>query len=159
MLKRLISIIGTIINKTFYIIFKIFGIELSNEKYKEILQFIKFGLVGLSNTFIYYIAYLISIHLGAHYFTGNAIGFIVSVLNSFYWNKKYVFEASGGIRKSIIMLLKTFVAYGVTGLLISNILLFIWIDKFYIAETIAPLINLLVTIPLNYFINKFWAFK
>lgn len=159
MLKRLINIIGTSINKTFYIFFKVFGIELSNEKYKEILQFIKFGLVGLSNTFISYITYLICIRLGAHYFTGNVIGFIVSVLNSFYWNKKYVFEATGGVKKSIIMLSKTFVAYGVTGLLISNILLFIWIDKFYIAETIAPLINLLITIPLNYFINKFWAFK
>ena len=56
-------------------------------------------------------------------------------------------------------LLKTYMAYGFTGIILNNILSFIWIDKVGISKFIAPLINLIVSVPLNFIINKLWAFK
>lgn len=46
--------------------------------------------------------------------------------------------------------LKTYISYAGTGIVLSNILLAIWIEVFGISKVIAPLINLMVTIPINW---------
>ena len=55
--------------------------------------------------------------------------------------------------------MKTYMAYGFTGIILNNILSFIWIDKVGISKFIALLINLIVSVPLNFVINKLWTFK
>lgn len=142
-----------------FCIYRILRIKLSDEKWKQFCQFIKFGLVGLSNTLISYIVYVILIFLSVHYLYASICGFIVSVLNSFYWNNKYVFGEQSEHRVWWKSLVKTFMSYAGTGLILSNVLLYIWIQLFGISEIIAPILNLLITIPLNYLLNKFWAFR
>ncbi len=82
---------------------------------------------------------------------------MISVLNAYYWNNKYVFKgnAPNNIPKKI---LKVYVSYGSTFLL-STFLLFLMVDVWSMSEYIAPLINLCITIPLNFILNKLWAFK
>lgn len=55
--------------------------------------------------------------------------------------------------------LKTYISYAGTGFVLSNILLILWVETCNILEIIAPLINLCVTTPINFFINKYWAYK
>lgn len=123
---------------------------------QSLLQFIKFCIIGASNTIVsltvYYAFVLYDRDL---YLWGYFIGFIVSVLNSYYWNNKYVFE---GERKHISALIKTYMMYGFTTV-ISSIILYLFVDIIGISEFIAPLLILFVTVPLNYLISKYWAFK
>lgn len=127
---------------------------------KALIQFIKFSLVGLSNTIVHYLVYLICTFLGLHYMFANFCAFTISVLNSFYWNNKYVFkEQNTGQRYWVQVLVKTYIAYGITGLLLSSILLYVEIDLCDINELIAPILNLCITTPLNFIINKFWAYR
>ena len=56
-------------------------------------------------------------------------------------------------------LVKTFISYSFTGLFLSSVLLVLWVQVMHISEFVAPIINLLVTVPLNFIINKLWAFK
>jgi len=127
-------------------------------KYKKMVyQFIKFGIVGLSNTAISLLVYYFFIWLNKDlYIIGNVMGFIVSVVNAFYWNNRYVFTNEG--KNNLRTFLRSCIIYTFTFLL-STILLFIWVNKIGILEEIAPLINLCITIPLNFLLNKFWAFK
>lgn len=119
-------------------------------------QFIKFGLVGVSNTLISLVIYYILVYFNVNYIVANTIGFIVSVLNSYYWNNKYVFDKTeGGTVKPLI---KVFMSYGSTFLL-GTFLLFLMVQVIGLSELIAPLINLVITIPINFLLNKFWAFK
>ncbi len=121
-------------------------------------QFVKFGIVGILNTLISYIGYLILLYTGMHYLLANVVSFSISVVNSYYWNNNYVFAHSSNRIwwKSFI---KTYISYAGTGIILSSILLCIWIDVFNISATIAPIINLLVTVPINFMVNKFWAYK
>lgn len=121
-----------------------------------ITQFIKFGIVGVSNTLISLGIYYICVYFGCHYIIANIVGFLISVLNAYYWNKKYVFKAESKDRFS--MLIKTYVSYGITFVL-STVLLYIMVDILKISEYIAPIINLCITVPLNFIINKLWTFK
>jgi len=118
------------------------------------VQFIKFGIVGLSNTTISLGIYYIFIFISKDfYLIGNIVGFIVSVFNSYYWNSKYVFKKT--TNQSFI---KTTISYGSTFVL-GVILLLLMVEVLGISEIVAPLFNLLITVPVNFLLNKFWAFR
>jgi putative flippase GtrA len=53
---------------------------------------------------------------------------------------------------------KTVAAYGSTFLLGTG-LLYTMVDILGISQWVAPLINLCITIPLNFLLNKYWAFR
>lgn len=155
-MNKIYNYFEKIIRRILASILHIFGKELTDEKFLEISRFIKFCLVGLSNTAIslgiYYIFIFINRDL---YIIGNAVGFIISVLNSYILNSKFVFKKTNEKSKTLI---KTYIAYG-TNLVISTFLLYLFIDIAKISEIIAPLINLCITVPLNYILNKKWVMK
>ena len=141
-------------------------IRCSEAQQTALLQFVKFGLVGVSNTLISYvlnIAVLLSLrpfNLSWDYVAGNLVAFLLSVLWSFYWNNKYVFTLDDGQHRSVgKTLLKTYVSYAFTGIVLSNVLSFVWIELLGISKYLAPVFNLLISVPLNFLINKLWAFK
>jgi putative flippase GtrA len=119
-------------------------------------QFIKFGIVGVSNTLIALAVYYVLIYLGIHYIIANVAAFVLSVCNAYFWNSRFVFSKKKG--DGAKPFIKTFVAYGITFIL-STGLLFLMVDIFGISEWLAPLLNLCVTIPVNFLLNKFWAFR
>jgi len=121
-----------------------------------IWQFVKFGLVGISNTIISLAIYYVLILLGLHYLVANTIAFVISVLNAYYWSRKFVFVSKNA--NSGKQIVKVYISYGFTFLLATG-LMFLQVDVLEVSTWIAPLVNLCVTVPLNFFLNKFWAFK
>lgn len=147
---------------------KVLHKELENEWVIICKQFVKFGIVGLSNTGLSYLIYTIvllllrqfSILKEVDYFVAQFVGFFISVLWSFWWNNKFVFTERTEEQYSVIKALaKTYLSYGFSGLFLSSLLLYVWVDLCKISEFIAPIINLIVTVPLNFILNKFWALK
>lgn len=124
------------------------------------IQFAKFGMVGISNTAISYIVFAFLVKMGIHYLFANAIGFLISVLNSFFWNSKYVFKNGTGEKRYIIAaFVKSVFSYSLNSLFLVSVLLYVWIVILHISPYIAQVLNLLITIPLNFLMNKYWAFK
>lgn len=122
-----------------------------------LLQFVKFGIVGLSNTLISTGVYYVFIWIDPKfYFAGNVAGWIVSVANGFFWNNRFVFRDSEFTWQK--KLLRTYLAYG-GSLILGSVLLVLQVRLLGISEWLAPWINLVITIPLNFLLNKFWAFK
>ena len=125
--------------------------------WKTLLQFIKFGLVGASNTLISLAIYYLFVWIDRDlYLVGQIVGFLVSVMNAYYWNNRYVFRGGGfwDWRK----LLRTYTAYGSTTLL-SLALSIAEVEALHLSELIVPVINLCITIPLNFITHKFWVFR
>ena len=135
-----------------------FNIHSKEDFWKFVWQFVKFGLVGVSNTLISLaVYYAVVLLLGVeHYILANTLGFVISVINAYIWNSKFVFQKKDCKHgKSFV---KVFVSYGSTFLLGTGFL-FVLVHYWNVSEMIAPIINLLLTIPLNFLLNKFWAFK
>ena len=128
-------------------------------------QFIKFGMVGVTNTLLSYginvgVLYLLRDKALAYdYVIANIVAFLLSVLWSFYWNNRLVFDSKQGWNNILKALLKTYISYGVTGIILNNIMSFIWIHVLGVSKLIAPLINLVFSVPINFLLNKYWAFK
>ena len=131
---------------------------INKDNWKEVLvQFIKFGIIGASNTLVSTSIYYVFIWIDPKlYFLGNVVGWIVSVFNSFYWNNRFVFKNSefSWWQK----LLRTYMAYG-GSFIVGSITLAIMVSGLGVSEWLAPWINMVITIPLNFILNKFWAFK
>lgn len=132
----------------------------------SLVQFVKFGIVGVSNTVVSYVINVLVLlalrpmNVSWDYFVGNIVSFILSVLWSFYWNNKYVFSLEEGQSRSLWKtLLKTYISYGFTGIVLNNILSWIWVSVLGISKFIAPIINLLASVPINFLMNKLWAFR
>lgn len=150
---------------------------------KNMWQFIKFGLVGVANTLISEGLYCVLVFFDVHYLIAYFIGFVVSVLNAYYWSNKFVFrQEETEVRIWWKVLAKTYVAY-LGGFILSSLLLILWIDVVQISkymgtlenislswgyteldasfwgDVIAAGINLLITVPLNFLVNKFWTYK
>lgn len=141
-------------------------IKLSEGRETALIQFIKFGIVGVSNTLLSYVIniavllILAPFHLSWDYFAANIVAFILSVAWSFFWNNRYVFTVREGEERNIpAALFKTYVSYALTGLFLANVLSYIWVDVTGISKFIAPLLNLVISVPVNFLMNKLWAFK
>ena len=137
--------------------------KLKGKDCKElVIQFIKFGIVGVSNTLISLAVYYVCFNLlHMHHQLANFLGFLIGVINSYFWNSRYVFKM--GEHRSFLEHLKTFArtfaGYGLTSYLLGAALLWLWVDQLGISANLAPIINLFFTVPLNFLINKFWAFR
>ena len=151
---------------------------------KLLLQFIKFGLVGVSNTAIsyaiemlcYYVLFSKSSFEGlrkllmavgitltaasARIVITSILSFVVSVSNSYYWNSRHVF-ADGQRRtvgRHVVTYFKTMACYALTGLLLSPWLKSLLVNN-GVSFWVAALLVLIVTIPLNFVMNKLWAYR
>lgn len=155
-----------------------------NNRGKTFVQFIKFSLVGVLNTAISEGVYVVLLFFDCHYILASFIGFSLSVVNAYYWNNKYVFIADKDNEKRIWWKVfgKTYIAY-LWGYFANAILLVLWMDivkierwmgrpyewfvakgltRFdtdFLAGLLAAIINLIITVPMNYIINREWTFK
>lgn len=101
--------------------------------------------------------YYLCIFLGAHYLLAHTAGFMVSVCNAFFWNNRYVFKNKQ--EKSLLKaFIKVLTSYGFSFIL-SVILMSIMVELIGIPSVIAPLLKMIITIPINFVPNKVWAFK
>lgn len=130
-------------------------------------QFIKFGIIGLSNTGLSYVLYLIflkffesgRIFLKYDYLISSVLTFCICTVWSFYWNNRFTFRKEAGEQRNLPKaFIRTVASYSLTGLFLHNILLYVFVEWFDISKVIVPLINLCVTVPLNFLLNKYWAF-
>lgn len=138
----------------------------ANPKGKVLVQFVKFGMVGVSNTLLsLVITYLVMaiFRFGFSLETiwtldiATTVGYVAGVCNSYFWNKRYVFR-DGREKDGRKAFSKMFVCYGVTYLL-SMLLMNVLVDYLHVPSIIAPIPRLLLTIPLNFAANKLWAFR
>ena len=57
------------------------------------VQLLKYGVIGASNTLITLVVfYVLNTLLGAAYGLANTIGYILGLINSFVWNRNWVFK-------------------------------------------------------------------
>jgi putative flippase GtrA len=114
--------------------------------------------VGASNSAVYLGVFYLFTRINDSTLTamiGQAAAWILSVGNSFIWNRKYVFK--GYDKAWWQLLIKIYMGYGFS-LGVSSVLTYTQIELLNVPSDIVPVINLLAMGPVNFFIVKYWAF-
>ncbi len=121
-----------------------------------IKQAIKYGLVGVSNTFITMVVIWSMLKLfGLPDIISNISGYIAGVLNSFIWNKQWTFKSTDSWMGSAI---RFGIVFAICYLLQLGLLLYLnahlSIDPYY-----NHLIAMAFYTVINFLMNKYFTFK
>ncbi len=131
----------------------------SKKIYGLFVQFVKFGLVGVCNTIVMLSIYYLVLWINSDFFiVGNILGYMCGILCSYLLNSKFVFKAKDDKKHRRTSIIKVYVSYGIT-LLLQTLLLYAMVNFLFISEQIAPIINICITTPINFLLNKLWAFR
>ena len=94
------------------------------------------------------------------YVVANLSGFTVAVMWSFFWNSRFVFAPDDKNHKfGWDALLKTYASNAVSGIILSNLLSSFWIYVLGVPKWATPVLNLPITMPVNFILSKKWAYR
>ncbi len=122
----------------------------------KILEFIKFGMVGIINTLTSFSIYYILIACNVNYLISNIFAYFISSIIGYILNKTWVFKHKDS--KPINSVIKYYTTYA-SSFLLSTFLMYILVDIFNISVLLAPVLTLGFTVPYNYIMSKKWTFS
>lgn len=171
--KTLWDLFEKLVRAVMGLVFRLLRIRLSEEGWEAFMQFVKYCLVGVSNVVL---ATLFSIAFtavtgalswdgvlfgftGADVTLATALGYLVKVTNSYYWNSRYTFAAAARTREEKRRIyFKTMACYAFTTLFLGAGLNFVW-KSVGVNENLGYFINNILAVPIDFLLNKYWAFK
>lgn len=140
------------------------------KKHRSVLQFIKFGLVGVTNTAIdfgvlNFLMWVTKIYKGPYILIFNTFSFAAAVVNSYILNKFWTFQEKS--RRGIPWQFLKFVIISIVGALLNSSIVFsvtTFVSPFLgisqeIWANFAKVLATAVGLIWNFIGYKFWAFK
>ncbi|MBD3360097.1 MAG: hypothetical protein GF365_05335 [Candidatus Buchananbacteria bacterium] len=125
---------------------------------KEICrQFVKFCLVGLGNTALDYIFYLLfSRVLGVYFLYANLLSVGIAMTASFIFNKHWTFRDKA---KNVKTQYLKFVGVNAVYFVLNNSIVFTLVQYLQIYDLLAKVIAIMVGLFWNFLANRYWTFK
>lgn len=121
-----------------------------------LVQFIKFGVVGVSNTLLTLVVYTVLLKVfGVWYLAASGIGFVVGATNGFLLNRRWTFREHVGDAL-------TPVRWGVVqavGLGIDEGLLYLLVHDASLDKLLAQVCATAVVTVTTFFVNRAWTFR
>jgi putative flippase GtrA len=121
-----------------------------------ILQFVKFGIVGVSNTLISFAVYTLLLKaFGVWYVAASGIGFAVGAVNGFLWNRAWTFRGHVG---DALTPVRWFVVQS-CGLLVNLGLVYLFVDGVGVGKLTGQAATIMIVTLLTFFANRAWTFR
>jgi len=125
---------------------------------KSVKQFIRFGIVGITNTLINLaVLYILTEFFGVYYMVSAVFAFLVAVTNSFLLNKVWTFEEKVNYRTSSKYV--KFFTVSIIALIFNLIILYVLVEYFGMWYMGAQIIGVASNLIINFFGNKLWTFR
>jgi putative flippase GtrA len=121
-----------------------------------VIQFVKFGTVGVSNTLLTFLVYTLLLKaFGVWYLAASAIGFLVGAINGFLLNRRWTFKEHVGDAL-------TPVRWGVVqgcGLGLNEGILYLLVDGARLDKLLSQAFATAVVTVLTFLANRAWTFR
>lgn len=119
-------------------------------------QFVKFGIVGVSNTLLTFVVYTLLLKVfGVWYLAASAIGFVVGATNGFLWNRRWTFREHVG---DALTPVRWFVVQG-CGLALNLGLVYVFVHDAALDKLVGQACATAVVTVLTFFANRAWTFR
>jgi putative flippase GtrA len=120
------------------------------------LQFLKFGVVGVSNTLITLAVYTLLVKVfGVWYIAASAIGFAVGAVNGFLLNRRWTFSGHVG---DMFTPLRWLVVQG-SGLLLNVALVYLFVSQAGLDKLLGQACATAIVVVLTFLANRSWTFR
>lgn len=117
-------------------------------------QLFRFALVGLSSNVVLYLLYVLLTGLDLGHKTAMTLLYILGVLQTFLFNRRWTFRYQGRMPKA---LLRYLTSYGF-GYFFNLVILIIMVDRLGLPHQIVQGILILITARLLFLLQKYWVF-
>jgi putative flippase GtrA len=121
-----------------------------------LVQFVKFGIVGVSNTLLTLVVYTVLLKVfGVWYLAASGIGFVVGAVNGFLLNRRWTFREHVGDAL-------TPVRWGIVqtcGLGVDEGLLYLFVHDAHLDKLVAQVCATAVVTVSTFFVNRAWTFR
>ena len=112
-------------------------------------EFIRFGIIGVLNTGIYYGVYLIALLLlQIPYVFSHWIGIILSVIASFFLNSYFTYRVKPTWKKFL-----QFPITQVVNVICSTTFLYVFVNWLQMSSIYAPIFAMFLTVPITFIIT------
>jgi len=121
------------------------------------MQLIRFAAVGASGYVVNLIVFAVCVHgLGIDYKVAAVLAFIVSVINNFWLNRHWTFDAKQEhpIKQGLRFFAVSLVAFGFAYAILVSL-----VDGAGMAKLIAQAISIVAATPLSFVGQKLWSFR
>jgi len=120
------------------------------------VQFVKFGVVGVSNTLLTFLIYTLLLKVfGVWYIAASAIGFIVGATNGFLLNRRWTF--AGHVGDALTPVRWAVVQSG--GLGVNLGLLYVFVHDARLDKLVSQALATIVVTVSTFFVNRAWTFR
>ena len=121
-----------------------------------LIQFVKFGIVGVSNTLLTFVVYTLLLKVfGVWYLAASAIGFAVGTINSFLLNRRWTFR--GHVGDALTPLRWTVVQC--CGLGVNEGLLYVFVHDARVDKLLSQAFATAVVTVTTFLANRAWTFR
>jgi putative flippase GtrA len=121
-----------------------------------VVQFVKFGIVGVSNTLLSFGIYTLLLKgFGVWYLAASAIAFVVGAVNGFLLNRRWTFREHVG---DALTPVRWMVVQG-CGLFANLGLVFLFVEEVSLDKLIAQACATGLVTVLTFFANRAWTFR
>lgn len=124
------------------------------KKYKEIINYLIFGVLTTLISIITYALFAKVFHID--YLISNVLSWIIAVLFAYITNKIFVFESKS---KKNIKEITSFFFFRVVSLIMEMVILYIFVDMLHIDDLVTKIIAQIIVIVSNYVFSKLFIFK
>ena len=131
-------------------------IYIKRGKVKNMRNLVLYGIIGSFTSFLDFCIFtVLSAYVGLYYIVANCISVLVGITTSFVLNRTYNFKVKDKTKQRFAI----FLTVGLCGLLLSNLILWVGIDKLHINEMITKLASIVLVVGFQFLINKFVTFR
>ncbi len=130
--------------------------RLLQSRYPLFVQFMKFALVGVSNTLITLLVYTFLLKVvGMWYLAASAIGFIVGATNGFLLNRRWTFREHVG---DALTPVRWAVVQG-CGLAVNEGMLYVLVHDAHLEKILAQVAATVIVTITTFLANRAWTFR
>jgi putative flippase GtrA len=121
-----------------------------------LVQFVKFGIVGVSNTVLTLVLYTVLLKVfGVWYLAASAIGFVAGATNGFLLNRRWTFREHVG---DALTPVRWAIVQG-CGLGVDEALLYVFVHDAHLDKLLAQVFATAVVTLTTFFVNRAWTFR
>ncbi len=119
-------------------------------------QFVKFGIVGVSNTLLSLAVYAVLLKVGGvAYLAASAVAFAVGTVNGFLWNSRWTFREHVG---DALTPVRWFVVQG-CGLAVNEGLVYVFVHDAGLDKLVGQVCTTAIVTVCTFLVNRAWTFR
>ena len=126
-------------------------------KYKEIINYLIFGVL---TTIVNYISYIILTKVcNIDYLVSTVIAQVIAIIFAYITNKIFVFQSKNLSKKEFLKEMFSFFGFRILSLFLDMGFMYIFVDILHLNDVIMKLVSNVLIVIANYIFSKLFIFK